>query len=66
MELLSTAEPPARTGAAGEPEFHLAAEPGQTVVIEFRPTAPGTYQFFCSVPGHIQAGMNGVLVVKSP
>jgi len=25
---------------------------------------PGTYQFFCTVPGHRQAGMQGTLVVK--
>lgn len=25
---------------------------------------PGTYQMFCSVPGHEQAGMKGTIVVK--
>jgi plastocyanin len=31
---------------------------------EFTPTAAGTYEFYCSVPGHHEAGMQGTLVVQ--
>ena len=31
---------------------------------EFTPTASGTYEFYCSVPGHREAGMKGTLVVQ--
>jgi len=38
---------------------------GETVEVTFRaPTAPGTYTFLCSFPGHFAAGMRGTLVVK--
>lgn len=28
------------------------------------PSEPGTYEYYCSVPGHAQAGMKGELVVQ--
>ena len=38
---------------------------GETVEVTFRaPTAPGTYTFLCSFPGHFAAGMRGTLVIK--
>jgi azurin len=40
------------------------AGPGETVETTFKaPTAPGTYQFICSFPGHF-ATMKGTLTVK--
>ena len=41
------------------------AGPGETVEITFKvPTAPGTYPYMCTFPGHFAAGMRGTIVVK--
>jgi uncharacterized cupredoxin-like copper-binding protein len=43
----------------------LTIDPGKTVNQTFTaPTAAGTYQFECDIPGHKEAGMVGQLVVK--
>ncbi len=41
-------------------------KPKGEVTIRFTPTQPGTYEFYCSVPGHRQAGMQGLLQVTEP
>jgi uncharacterized cupredoxin-like copper-binding protein len=42
---------------------HLAAPAGQSESVTFTPRA-GTYTFYCSVPGHREAGMTGTIVVE--
>lgn len=54
------------SNVAEEPELHTAALMGTTSTIEFTPTKPGTYEFFCTVAGHKEAGMVGTLIVKAP
>lgn len=45
--------------------FTTVVGPGETADVTFKaPTAPGTYTFLCSFPGHFLAGMKGTLVVK--
>ena len=44
-------------------DLHFSAQPGETSVIQFTVSEPGTYSFFCSVVGHKEAGMVGELIV---
>ena len=44
---------------------HAVVQPGQSVTFGIRPTSAGTYPFLCTVAGHAQAGMRGVLTVTS-
>jgi uncharacterized cupredoxin-like copper-binding protein len=47
-----------------EPQVHASAQPGTKNTIEFTPTKPGTYDFFCVIKGHKEEGMVGKLIVK--
>lgn len=47
-------------------DVHVMAQAGQRAEIIFTPTEPGVYEFFCTVPGHKEAGMTGQLVVQAP
>jgi nitrite reductase (NO-forming) len=37
--------------------------PGQTGTVTFNTGAPGEYEYYCSIPGHREAGMVGKLIV---
>jgi plastocyanin len=43
--------------------IHMVANPGETVVEDVT-LQPGTYDYYCSVPGHRAAGMEGTLQVQ--
>lgn len=43
---------------------HVPVATGKSGLIMFKPTQPGTYTFYCQVPGHREAGMEGTLLVK--
>ncbi len=38
---------------------------GNSVVLEFTPDKEGTFAYFCAIPGHRQAGMEGKFIVGS-
>ncbi|MCJ7513886.1 MAG: plastocyanin/azurin family copper-binding protein, partial [Anaerolineales bacterium] len=61
-----SAEHEMQMGAEVKPVLHVAAEPGATNHLSFTPTKSGTYEFFCTVAGHKDAGMVGTMVVKAP
>jgi|SRR5579859_1063795 len=54
------------SGMGDVPALHMAAAMGTTSTLEFTASKPGPYQFYCTVPGHKEAGMVGTLVVKAP
>jgi Cu+-exporting ATPase len=47
----------------GIPNVDVAARPGQTARLRFVIDEPGTYEVMCSIPGHAEAGMVGMLMV---
>ncbi len=49
-------------GGAGTIAGHVV--PGQTTIVRFTPTQAGEWRFYCSVTGHRQAGMQGLITVN--
>ena len=43
-------------------DLHASANAGDTTVIQLTVAEPGTYEVFCSVEGHKEAGMIGELI----
>jgi uncharacterized cupredoxin-like copper-binding protein len=53
-------------GAVAAGDLAVAhADPGQTVTGTFTIDRPGTYEVYCSIPGHREAGMAGILTVAA-
>jgi uncharacterized cupredoxin-like copper-binding protein len=48
----------------GVPGAHVAAGPNRLGETAFRAPAPGRYQIICTIPGHKEASMVGLLVVE--
>lgn len=45
-------------------EVHAHLKARERGVVRLKASSPGTYEFFCSVPGHKGAGMKGTLAVQ--
>ncbi len=58
--MMSGTSAPNANGAS----LHVAAAPGASAMIEFTATEAGAYVFYCTVPGHREAGMEGKLTVR--
>lgn len=52
-------------GDAPEYDLHFFARAGDTAVLNFTALEPGTYEIFCSIEGHREAGMIGELIVAA-
>lgn len=48
-----------------EADVVLAADPGDQAVGAVEFDEPGSYEFYCSVPGHAQGGMRGTIEVTA-
>jgi plastocyanin len=58
--------PPAEQNSSNE-LFSAQANAGETKTVTFTaPSAPGEYKVICTIPGHLEAGMSGKLVVVQP
>jgi uncharacterized cupredoxin-like copper-binding protein len=53
-------------GEQADYDLHVSARPGEASVLQLTVSEPGTYQVFCSVEGHKEAGMIGELTVVDP
>jgi uncharacterized cupredoxin-like copper-binding protein len=44
--------------------LHVNAKPRSVSVLSFTPLKEGTYEYYCTIPGHKEGGMFGILVVN--
>lgn len=49
-----------------EIDLHIDVDSGQTTTAGLEIDEPGDYGYYCSVPGHATAGMQGTLTVVAP
>jgi uncharacterized cupredoxin-like copper-binding protein len=52
------------TEKSNNPMIHVHAEPRSVAALPFTPLKEGTYEYYCTIPGHKEGGMAGILVVN--
>ncbi|GIV98101.1 MAG: auracyanin-A [Herpetosiphonaceae bacterium] len=50
--------------SSSSPATHVVAMPGKSATLTFTPTKAGEYEFICTIAGHKEAGMSGILQVE--
>jgi len=62
--VLDNTDSQAHTLTVNEFTLLIRAEPGERVRLPLSVETPGTFQMYCSIPGHRAAGMQGTIVVS--
>ena len=44
--------------------IHVGLQGGETKKIRINSLEKGTYEFYCAIPGHKEAGMRGELIIE--
>lgn len=56
----------AHTFTVDELGIDMKVQGGETTSIEFNPKELGEFEFYCSIPGHKEAGMVGTIMIEEP
>lgn len=63
IEIISNSSNEHHHGVNTEEKIHLHAKPGESVESVWKVLKEGTYEFYCTIPGHKESGMIGELIV---
>lgn len=64
LAIVLTSEDMVHDFVIDELDVHVAADRGETATGGVTADEPGTYTYYCSVPGHRAAGMEGTMTVR--
>ena len=64
VEMTGDASSDDHAHGSDERAVHVVVAPGTEATVDLETTEAGTFEFFCSVDGHREAGMSGSFVVR--